>query len=1042
MPHAHSTRVVTALALGCFGLGFNACSAEPRKSGSSENGAAGTGATAEAPQPAAGTAASGNRSVQTARAGSGGTAPASTAGRDSSPDISEPGASADQGPVEVALHRLPDFEKPPVSVRLKVRYGSTNAAAGLQELAKTGFGAVEAGANLSDAASLNTLLQAAQNAGIQVDLAPGGSMPYAAAGIGEADSMQQLSRAVSAPLTSDGTLAYRSAPPKPSSAELASSPTLKLVAVTAARVLDRSSTPIVLDADSAIDLTPMLMNGDVQWTVPNGDWLVFGFWQRATGQTANGFPPFQDPAVWSAAVPTEGFGRYFMADIFSKAGIAKALAPLAQLPEATLELLRGTQFGHDSHEVQAEMFWTGQLPDEFNTRRGYSLIKYLPALHAPKEASFDPLTAGWGTRPPLIPEYTFSHDVGPRVRYDYHRTLNDLYVENYLTTFTETLHKYGMSSRAQVAYNYLPLNMTRAGAAVDIPENESLDSGWTTANDTTVPMYGTERWRHALDSYRLTGSGVHSNTGKRASVEFGDDFAIYRKQPVDYTQQLNEALAGGITIGLLTGFAGVSSGWPAAAGLAGIGIGDFWTTAWPQWRDWAQLADYFARSTLILETGKPQLDVVIYLDEGIAGVHELTTPKFASSTLEAAGFTYDFIDPVSLGDEQAMRVPGTLFGDGPAYRALVINDQRRIPAEAAQSILSAAKGGLRVVIVGEPPAADTGLRDAAIKDASVASAMSELLAQGEVAQVAAPDDVASALIELGVKPAASFGDSSALLTVHRQTDDGEDIYWVFNPSPDDAALTASFAARGTPYQLDLWDGATHRVAHWQANDGRIAMPVAVPARGTTAFMFQHQGSARHVTSTTADGAAYDGDALVLRDAEGGEQKVTLSDGTSKTLQLARPPAPTEVVDWKLVVDEIAPSGSSKHTVQLPRLKDWREIPELRSAVGSGTYTANPDVPASWTGPALDVMIEVGDVAGAMQLAVNGTLVTRQTTPGGSWSVKKLLKEGKNEISVRLDTTLLNRVTQTSGTAASSDATAPSGLLGPVRLVPIAIGRIE
>jgi hypothetical protein len=1037
MFNSHATRTILALALGCLEAAFSGCSSHPHTDVKLGTGGAGVG---DAGRGNSSTP-TGGGSAQTSSAGTGGSTAQSSAGTPDAraPAAGGPSSSADAGPVEVALKRLPDFEKPPVAVRLKTRFGSANLAAGLQELAKTGFGAAEIGANLSDAASLANTLQAAKQAGLSVDLAPGGSMPYAAPGIGEADSMQQLSRAVSAALTSDGTLAYRSAPPQPSNAQLASSPTLKLVAVTAARVLQPMSKPIVLDADSAIDLTPMLSGGMVQWTVPSGSWLVFGFWQRATGQIPNGYPPFQDPSAWSAKVPAEALGQNFMADIFSGIGIGKALAPLSRLPAGTVDLLRGTQFGHDSHEVQAEMFWTGKLPDEFNTRRGYSVIKYLPALHAPKESSFDPLTAGWGTKPPLIPEYTFSNDVGSRVRYDYQLTLNDLYVGEYLKTFTDTLNKYGMSSRAQVAYNYLPLNMTRAGAAVDIPENESLDSGWTTAGDTTVPMYGTERWMHAIDSYRLTGSGAHLNAGKRATIEFGDDFAIYRKQPADYAEQLNEGMAGGITMGLLTGFAGVSTGWPAASGAAGIGIGDFWTTAWPQWRDWAPLTDYFARSTLILETGKPQMDVVIYLDEGIAGVHELTTPKFASSKLWAAGFTYDFIDPVSLGSERAMKVPRVLFGDGPAYRAFVLDQQPRLPVEAAHAILAAAKAGLAVVVVGDAPAQSTGLQDAAANDAMVVQAMGEMLALGNVAKVATPDDVAPALIRLGVKPAATFGDSSTLMPVHRKTEDGEDIYWLLNPSPADVTVGASFAASGTPYRLDLWNGTSERIAQWSSSDGRITIPVTVPSRGTMAFMFQHQGSPLHVTSTTAADAAYEGDALVLRDIDGGAKQVTLSDGTSKIVQLAMPPALIEVADWQLVVDEISPNGNAKHTVQLPQLKDWREIPELKSAVGSGMYTAHPNVPASWMGTDLDVMIDVGGVAGAMQLSVNGTLVTHQTTPGGSWSVKKLLKAGMNEITVRLDTTLLNRVSQSSNDAM---ATAPVGLLGPVRLTPVALGRVN
>jgi hypothetical protein len=940
-------------------------------------------------------------------------------------------------PVEVSLASLPDFKSPPTSVRMKVRFASVDVAAGLQELAKTGFGAVEIGADLTDPAGLAATLHAARAAGLAVDLAPGGSMPYSAAGIGEADSMQQLSRAT-IPLISDGTLAYTGGPPRPSETELAPSPTLQLVAVTAARVIDDDAQPVVLDADSAIDLTPMVSNNMLQWTVPDGTWLLFGFWQRATGQTPNGFPPFQDPSVWSATVPMESPGRYFMADIFSGAGIAKALSPLADLPQETIDLLRGSQFAHDSHEVQAEMFWTGALPRVFNEARGYSVIPYLPALRASKEAAFDPLTVGWGIKPPLAPDYTFSNDVGTRVRYDYHRTLNDLYVGEYLETFTRTLNQYGMSSRAQVAYNYLPLNMTRAGCAVDIPENESFDSGWTLPHDTTLPKYGTERWRHALDSYRLTGSGVHLNHGKRATVEFGDDFAIYRKQPVDFATQLNEALAGGITLGLLTGFAGVNDAWPDGGPLAAIGIGDFWTTAWPQWRDWPQLTDYFARSTLVLETGKPQMDVLIYLDEGIAGVHELTTPKFASSRLETAGYTYDFIDPITLQSPHAQAVPGTLFGKGAAYRALVLNQQPRVPVETAQAILAAARGGVAIVVVGDAPAVSSSLKDASANDAAVVNAMSELKALSNVTQVASPDNVASALLSLGIEPAASFGESSALMSAHRRTDAGEDIYWLFNPSDDDVATTARLRAQGTPYKLDFWNGTIAKVARWSATEKHISVPVVVPPRGTTAYIFQQERAPLHITSTTADDASYDGETLVLRDQHGGEEQVTLSDGHSHTVRLPEPPAELNVADWTLEVDEISPTGRSKHSIELHTLQDWREIPSLEHVVGSGLYTAKVEVPKHWLGSNLDVMIDVGAVAGGMQLSVNDTIVTRQTVAGGSWSVKSLLHAGQNIIAVRLDTTLLNRVAQINS---GMFETAPSGLLGPVRLIPVALGRL-
>ena len=309
-------------------------------------------------------------------------------------------ATAGAGP-ESAI--FPEFINPPVSARLKARSNGIDST--LEELSKSGFGAVEMGVSYTGADALATTLRAAEKYGMKIDLAPGGSMPYMAPGISEQDSMQQLTPVASDQIVSDGTLVYRRAAPSPTDAALAPSPTRALVAVTAARVTGTSETTTLLDPDSAVDLTSSVDgSGNLNWTVPQGTWIVFGFWQRATGQVMLGWPPFQMPDYWSSLVPTQGPGQYFVADLFSGVGIGKALDYLKDncLSPENLELLKGTQFGYDSLEVQAEMFWTSDLPAEFSARRGYSMIKYLPALHTPKESSFDPLTVDWGITPPVV----------------------------------------------------------------------------------------------------------------------------------------------------------------------------------------------------------------------------------------------------------------------------------------------------------------------------------------------------------------------------------------------------------------------------------------------------------------------------------------------------------------------------------------------------------------------------------------------------------------------------------------------------------------
>ena len=956
-------------------------------------------------------------------------------------------------PIATASGGLTGFRHPSASDRMKVRAGSATAAAPatLAELAASGFGAAELGLDFgsSGPAWLTAALSAAKESGIKIDLAPGGGMPYASPGISEADSLQQLS-AWWEIRSSDGTYAYNTQVPKP--AGLAGSPAL--VAVTAARVTGTASGTTLLDSGSAIDLSARVdSSGYLHWMVPAGEWAVFAFWQRATGRPpfSFGFPdgPFPtSPAAWNASAPDPSNG-YFWADIFSGKGIGSALDYLKDngyLTAANLELLKGTQFAHDSHEVQAEMFWTGDLPAQFKARRGYSMIKYLPALQTPKESWFNPLQPGWGVTG-LTRQFDFTSDVGQRVRYDYYHTLTDLYVDRYLATFTDRLHAYGMSSRVEVSYNYAPLNMTRAGQAVDIPENESFDSAWGVPYDPTIPQLGTDRWLHMMDSYRLTGSGAHLSGAKRATVEFGDDFAAYRKQPVDYAQQLNEALAGGMTVGLLTGFSSVDTGWPAAGGLYVVGIGDDWTKGWPQWRDWKPLTDYFARSTAVLETGKAQMDVVVYLDEGLSGVHELTTPKFASSCLQSAGFTYDFVDPVSLASKAAGAVKGRLFGDGPAYRALVIDNQTTMPEDAAVAIVKAAKGGVAVVVVGDAPSQTPGLKDAAKRDASVAKDMAKLLRMKNVVQVASADDVAKALISLGTKPSASFGNPSPLLTVRRAVKGGADIWWVFNPTGSDVTATGRFDTTGVPYQLDLWNGTTQAVGNWAVEHGHVKMPITLPAHATTAFTFKHQSAPLHMIATDAQEALYVGHDLVVRDTQGGRKSVTLSRGKAVTVDLGTVPAPIAVDAWHLDVDETSPDGHIAHSIDLTGLKDWRDIPELQSAVGSSTYTATVNVPAELLTANRDVLLDLGTVAGAMQLSVNGTLVTNQTTPGGRWSVKGLLHAGGNTISVRLDTSLLNRMAQIQPFSFMLFMGQPllpnaSGLIGPVRLIPAAVAKVK
>jgi hypothetical protein len=934
---------------------------------------------------------------------------------------------------------FPQISDPTVDVRPKAR--TRAAPENLGALADAGFGSAEVGVDFAagpEAAQRRSLalLEAARRVGMHVDWAPGGSQPYASAGIVETQSMQEL---LTEHIEVCGGAPFTGAIRQP--ARLAGN--AGLVAVTAARVLRDAATPVILDVSSVIDLTSHLNpSGVLRWRVPTGHWLLFSFWQRATGQIMEG-NPFQDPGFWNGRVPHLQPGQYFTADIFSAAGISAALTYLDRnvLP-LDARLSQGADLAHDSLEVQAEMFWTGDLPAQFAKRRGYSVIPFLPVLYTPREASFNPLDPGWGGPLPPRP-FDFQGDIGDRVRYDYRQTLTDLYSERYLKAFTDWAHSKDMKSRVEVAYNYFALDMLRSARAVDIPENESFDPGWATPFDPTVPAYGTDRWRHVIDTYRMTGSGAHLAGHHRATIEFGDDFAIYRKQPIDYAQQLNESLAGGITMGLMTAFESTATGWPVPSGGAMLGLGDAWTAGWPQWRDWRPLARYFARSTQVLESGHARVDVTIYHDRGLSTVHD-REPLLASDRLERAGYTYDFIDPAALIDPQAAATRGLLYGRGVGYRALILNQQPDMPVASANAILRMARNGLRVVVIGSPPRASTGFSNSGTRDHAVVSAMSELLKLPTVAQVASTDDIAATLQRLGCPPAASFGEQSPLLSVHREGR-GYDVWWIFNPTQSPVSAKASFASEGAPYVLDLWSGRTDRVPQWTRDLQRTQLPLMVMPHATTAILIHHNETPLHVLSSTAEDLLQRGDQLIVVAPQGGRYELALSNGEHRQVDVGLQPKVVNLSEWHLQVDESSPEGLRSHDLGVRPLTDWRSIPELQDAVGQGLYSASISLPSDWLGSDREVLLSVGDVAGAMQLSINGHTLTEQTTGYGRWLTGAWLRPGDNLITIRLDTTLLNRMAalRAAGdpryqTGPTPLPPAPSGLIGPVTLTSVAL----
>ena len=89
--------------------------------------------------------------------------------------------------------------------------------------------------------------------------------------------------------------------------------------------------------------------------------------------------------------------------------------------------------------------------------------------------------------------------------------------------------------------------------------------------------------------------------------------------------------------------------------------------------------------------------------------------------------------------------------EGPAYKALIINNITYLNPSSAEAILQYAIAGLPVVVVGEPPSkAQSYTNGSCNGDSGLTRTFSTLLGLNNSAQVSSESDAPAALLSLGV----------------------------------------------------------------------------------------------------------------------------------------------------------------------------------------------------------------------------------------------------------------------------------------------------
>lgn len=705
-------------------------------------------------------------------------------------------------------------------------------------------------------------------------------------------------------------------------------------------------------------------------------------------------------------------------DPYSPVALSRYLAPFGtafdQFPR---ELIR-SQF-HDSFEYYAAS-WTPELPRVFQAMHGYDVQEFAAALAtAPTAVKADP----------NLPADTLT-----RVRADYRTTLAQLHLD-YVHTWREWSHARGWLIRNQA--HGAPGNLLDLYANADIPEVEVFGS-----TPFAVPGLRRDladiRDDHSLPEsliLRMASSAAHVAGHPLTSCETLTWLREHWKEaPSMMKPEIDRIFAEGVNHLVYHGnaYSPADATWPGWLFYASTEFND----RNPLWPDLAALNRYVTRVQSILQAGQPDNDVLLYwpahdvweMPGGLLKMLEVADTRWMVDSpagqlgraLLGRGYGFDFISDAQLAATTVEADGALKTAGGTRYRVLVVPTARRMPVETLRQIAALAAAGAPVVLQALPEDVPgygrLAERRAAFQDQLAALGRTRATIVGDRAPatvLAAPAFAQHARREAIVDAGVSF--------TRRRSANGTD-YFFTNPGakPVDGWVTLGVGAADA-FILDPLSGRIGRAA-LKADAAHAAIYLQLAGGESLIVRTSDQRATADASAWTYVAPA--GEAIALR----GEWQIDFTRGGPAL------PAPLRTVE----------------------LKSWTELgnAEAQRFAGTARYRVEFDLPSGVR--ADDWLLDLGDVRETARVRLNGT------DAGTAWSlpfqlrVGPLLRAGRNVLEIDVTNLAANRIRDLDqlGTNwkimreinyvdirykpfdASKWALVPSGLLGPVRLVPL------
>ena len=717
-------------------------------------------------------------------------------------------------------------------------------------------------------------------------------------------------------------------------------------------------------AAEVVDLTSAVDSGNrFSWNVPAGQWRLIRF----------------------ACVRVEGFEK--SVDILNAKAVEDYFHAMADPILKDAGALVGKTLTH-FYSVSWEgggPNWTPGFENEFVKYRGYSPINWLPVL------------AGLTVK---------DEDHSVRFLEDYSRTLGDCFRENSYGKLLELCHKAGVKWHSESGGPWGQRNLVfqytdelEYWARNDMPQGEF----WQPAEEENIADWR-GNCRRTATAARIYGKQI------AAAESFTHMIRHWIMYPARLKPQADIALIDGINQFIWHTFAAspASFGKPGIIYFAGTHLNP--NVTW--WEQSRAFLSYLSRCQFMLRQGQYVADVACYI--GARNNSNWTRDTIWSNNASLRlrnGYKYDVLSKEVLLGRLSVKDGRLTLPGGPSYSLLVLDlEEDGVGLEILQKVSELSKAGATVVLGKLRPARVRGLSGFPASEKKLREAADELwgapgnvpfhhsLGKGVVAGGVTLNEV---LLEKGILP-----DFEGPFEFNHHKAEAADIYFLSGQG------SAECTFRIKDKEPELWDPTTGQsrasIYYRSTADGRTAVPISLPKRGSLFVVFRKPAAYSHPVSASPSAESFEVEGSGgVRFWKPGQYAVQASGGEENRLVVKDLPAPLQLAGpWTV---HFAPGMGAPESAVFDSLTPWNERPEDGIKYFSGTATYSKTFELDKAVVERPVRLKLGEVKNIAEVRLNGKSLGIVWTDPWTIDLTAAVKAGKNELEIEVTNLWVNRL---------------------------------